>query len=247
MHVADGKRFVAFFDILGFGSWLESDGSKEVFTYIRGFLSSMIRSSLPGSVVHPDMSVDLVESGIGYISFSDSIVFYTRDDSYDCLKTMLSVCGEFMNVVICGSSRMIRGALAHGDFYADPESNAYVGQGLIDAYRLEGMQDWLAFSFHHSVEVLPQFEHALVEHPEYIVRSLVPLRTSEEMPYCINWANKKYLHWGFNAKRSLLDCYRRGLKALRGNQTEREKLRRRVRFTRDFLMYYGCWDAQPNI
>ena len=243
MQVAEGKRFVAFFDILGFESWVESDGSKEVFTYVRGFLNLMIRSSLPGSVVHPDMSVDLMESAIGYINFSDSIVFYSRDDSYDCLKTMLLVCGEFMNIVICGPSRMIRGALAHGDFYADPASNAYVGQGLIDAYRLEGMQDWLAFSLDHSVEALPQFEHALMEHPGYIVRPLVPLRNSTEKPYCINWANKKYIGPEFNARRSLLDCYRRGLKALRGNPSEREKLRRRIRFTSDFLVHYNGQDA----
>ena len=37
MLVTEGKRFVAFFDILGFSSWVESVGSKEVFTYVRGF------------------------------------------------------------------------------------------------------------------------------------------------------------------------------------------------------------------
>ena len=32
MFLDDGKRFVAFFDILSFGSWVENDGSMEVFT-----------------------------------------------------------------------------------------------------------------------------------------------------------------------------------------------------------------------
>jgi hypothetical protein len=243
MYVGDGKRFVAFFDILGFGSWVESDGSKEVFNYVRGFLNLMIRSSLPGSVVHPDMTVDLIESNIGYINFSDSIVFYSQDDSYDCLKTMLKVCGEFMNIVICGPSRMIRGALAHGDFYADPESSAYVGKGLIDAYHLEEQQEWLAFSFHRSVEVLVEFERALIEYPGYIVRSLVSLHKTNEKPYCINWASKRYLNPKFNARRSLLDCYRRGLKSLRGNLHECEKLKRRIRATREFLIHYNTQDA----
>ena len=170
------------------GSWVESAGSMEVFTYVRGFLNLMIRSSLPGSVVHPDMSVDVPESNLGYISFSDSIVFYSRNDSYDCFKTLLDVCGEFMNAVICGPSRMIRGAIAHGEFYVDPEANAYVGKALIDAYSLEGRQDWLALSMHDSLVALPQFTRALAEHPGYIVRPLVPLRDSEEMPYCINFS-----------------------------------------------------------
>ena len=123
MLVTEGKRFVAFFDILGFSSWVESVGSKEVFTYVRGFLNLMVRSSLPGSVVNPDMSVELKKSDIGYINFSDSILFYSVDDSYQCLKTMLKICGEFMNIVICGPSRMLRGAIAHGEFYADPKAN----------------------------------------------------------------------------------------------------------------------------
>ncbi|CUV02159.1 hypothetical protein MGWOODY_Clf848 [hydrothermal vent metagenome] len=45
--------------------------------------------------------------------FSDSIVFYPRDDSYECLRTILAVCGESMNSVIYGSSRMVRGAIAY--------------------------------------------------------------------------------------------------------------------------------------
>ena len=239
MLLDNGKRFVAFFDILGFGSWVETAGSMEVFTYVRGFLNLMVRASLPGSVVNPDMSVDVPESDLGYVTFSDSIVFFSRDDSYDCLKTMLAVCGEFMNAVICGPSRMIRGAIAYGEFYVDPEANAYVGQALIDVYRLEGRQDWLALSMHDSLVALPQFTRALAEHPGYIVRPLVPLCDSEEMPYCINWAHRTFIHADFNARRSLVRCYRRSLKALRGNQEELKKLKRRVKQMREFLIHYN--------
>ena len=190
MLLDDGKRFVAFFDILGFGSWVENVGSMEVFTYVQGFLNLMARSSLPGSVVHPNMSVDVPSSDLGYVMFLDSIVFYSRDDSYECLKTMLAVCGEFMNSVICGPSRMVRGAIAYGDFFVDPEVDAYVGQALIEAYRLEGQQDWLALSLDASLTATPQFDKALEEHPGFIGRSLAPLRDSDEKPYCINWADK---------------------------------------------------------
>ena len=81
MLVTEGERFVAFFDLLGFGSWVESAGSKEVFKYVRGFWNLVLRASLPGSVVRSDMSVDVHESDVGYINFSGSVVFYSRDDS----------------------------------------------------------------------------------------------------------------------------------------------------------------------
>ena len=240
MLVTEGERFVAFFDILGFGSWVESEGSKKVFTYVRGFLNLMVRSSLPGSTVHQDMSVDIQKSDIGYINFSDSIVFYSRNDSYHCLKAMLTVCGEFMNVVICGPSRMLRGAIAHGEFYADPKANAYVGKALIDAYKLEEDQNWLGLSLHDSVEVVKYFQQALNEHKGYIVRSLVPLRSnSNKKPYCINWANKKYLNASFNAMKSIELCYKRSLESLKENPKELVKLERRIKNTKDFLEYYN--------
>ena len=243
MLLDEGKRFVAFFDILGFGSWIKNDGSMAVFTYVRGFLNLMVRASLPGSVVHPDMSVDVPKSNLGYVTFSDSIVFYSRDDSYDCLKTMLAVCGEFMNSVICGPSRMVRGAIAHGEFFVDPEANAYVGQALIDAYSLEGRQDWLALSLHDTLTAIPVFPRALEEFQGFIVRPLVPLHDSEEMPYCINWANKTYINADFNAIRSLEVCNRRSRIALRGNRKELQKLRRRVKNTKDFLSHYNPEDS----
>jgi len=200
----------------------------------------MVRSSLPGSTVHQDMSVDIQKSDIGYINFSDSIVFYSRNDSYHCLKAMLTVCGEFMNVVICGPSRMLRGAIAHGEFYADPKANAYVGKALIDAYKLEEDQDWLGLSLHDSVEVVKYFQQALNEHNGYIVRSLVPLRSnSNKKPYCINWANKNYLNASFNAMKSIELCYKRSLESLKENPKELVKLERRIKNTKDFLEYYN--------
>jgi hypothetical protein len=85
---------------------------------------------------------------------------------------------------------MVRGAIAYGDFFVDPEVDAYVGQALIEAYRLEGQQDWLALSLDASLTATPQFAKALEEHPGFIGRSLAPLRDSDEKPYCINWADK---------------------------------------------------------
>jgi hypothetical protein len=230
---------VAFFDLLGFKSWVEIDGSKEVFTYVKGYLNLMVRSSFEGSIVHPDMSVDVKEEDLGYVLFSDSIVIYTKDDSYHNLKKMIKVCGDFMNVVICGPSRMIRGALAHGEFYVDTEASAFVGKALIDAYSLEGRQDWLALGIHDSIEKSKYFEPLLRENQGYIVKSLEPLRDSPERPYCINWASEKYIGGSFNAMRSLDDCLRRGSKSLSDRPGEMAKLERRVEKTRRFVTHYN--------
>lgn len=239
--VESGTRYVAFFDLLGFSSWLEADGSLEVFKYVRGFLNLMIRASLPGSVVNADMLVTLGESNIACINFSDSIVFYTLDDSEECLSEILCVSGEFMNVVITGPSRMIRGGIAHGEFYADPEANAYVGQALVDAYRLEGAQDWLSCSLHSSIVRRPQFAGVLDKYPNFVVRALVPLRGTDEVPYCLNWGDKgQFGHISFSAERGLADCEKRARESLAGNTGELEKLERRMKNTREFLLHYNA-------
>jgi hypothetical protein len=235
MIVTEGNRYVAFFDILGFSNWVETAGSREVFVYTRGFLNLMIRSSMPESVVKPDMSVDLKQSNISYINFSDSIVYYSLDDSYEAFRTMLKVCAQLMDVVICGPSRMIRGALSHGEFYADPENNAYVGKALIDAYQLEEAQDWMSVSLHSSIEGTDNFVRAQKEFPRLIVRSLVPLKGSSNKPFCLNWTDPDVISGSFNVSKSLYDCFNRGLKALKDNPKEIEKLKRRISNTREFI------------
>lgn len=237
MLVTDGNRYVAFFDILGFSNWVEAMGSKEVFVYIRGFLNLMIRASMPKSVVNPDMSVDLESSLISYINFSDSIVYYSKDDSYESFRSMLKVCAELINVVICGPTRMIRGAISHGEFYADPENNAYVGKALIDAYRLEENQEWMGVSLDSNIEGTENFILARKEFPHLIVQSLVPLKNSSKKPYCLNWIDNDVVYSSFNVFKSLDDCFNIGLDTLEGNQKEINKLRRRISNTREFIEF----------
>ncbi|OQX18457.1 MAG: hypothetical protein BWK75_06635 [Candidatus Altiarchaeales archaeon A3] len=242
MIVTEGNRYVAFFDILGFSNLVETEGSKEVFIYTRGFLDLMIRSSMPKSVVNPDMSVDLKPSIISYINFSDSIVYYSLDDSYEAFRTMLKVCANFINVVICGPTRMIRGALSHGEFYADPENNAYVGKALIDAYQLEKDQEWLGVSLHSSIENTANFIRAQKEFSHLIVRSLVPLKGSSNKPFCLNWIDQDVIIGSFNVLKSLDDCLNIGLKCLnplkdnpKETKKETEKLKKRISNTRKFI------------
>ena len=237
MILTEGNRYVAFFDILGFKNWVETEGSRKVFDYIRDFMSLMIRVSMPKSKINADMSVDLEPSIIYYINFSDTIVFYSRDDSYEAFRTILLVCAEFMNVIICGPTRAIRGALSCGEFYVDTENNAYVGQALIDAYELEEKQYWLGVSLHGSIENTANFVRAQKEFPNLIIQSLVPIKNSSNKPFCVNWTNKNIIPASFNILRSLDGCLNKGLNALKDDPVKAEKLKIRISNTRDFVKH----------
>jgi len=235
MIVTEGNRYVAFFDILGFKNWVETEGSHKVFVYIRDFLNLMIRASMPKSIVNADMTVDLESSVISYINFSDTIVFYSRDDSYEAFCSMLKVCAEFINVVICGPTRAIRGALSYGEFYADPENSAYVGQALIDAYEFEKKQHWLGASLHSSIEGTTNFIRAQKEFPRLIVQSLVHIKGSFNKPFCVNWIDKNIIPASFNVLKSLDGCLNVGLNALKDDPKKAEKFRIRISNTRKFV------------
>jgi hypothetical protein len=99
---------------------------------------------------------------------------------------------------------------------------------------------WLGLSFHESVIALPQFTRALAAYPSYIVRALVPLRRSERIPFCINWADEQQLKaTSFSTRKGLADCCRRARKSCRGNAEEMSKLRLRIKHTSAFLKSYG--------
>lgn len=231
MNCSDGERYVGFFDIIGFKSWVAIDGSKSVFEYIKGYLDMMIKQSLPGAIVNSDLSVEYEVKYVDYVFFSDSIVFYSKDNSYESLHSLITACNSFMNVFISGVSYLTRGGIAYGEFYSDMETNSYVGQALIDAYILEENIDWLGVCFDKSIEQTAAFNKFKVEYPHLIFKSLTPLKSSNEYPYSINWADNEKLEDGtifqlpekyerlnqgisFNSFKSLDDCLTRRITEL---------------------------------
>lgn len=135
------KRYVAFIDILGF---------KSIFNNIRNpddlgdqmsvILQSSIRSALLGKSVNVDDEFDL--SGISSIKvyqFSDAIVLYTEDDNDDTLEDLVITLNLlFAQSIIRGFP--LRGAITYGDLYV--KGSIVVGKPLIEAYQLEGRQEW---------------------------------------------------------------------------------------------------------
>lgn len=254
MNCNNGKRFVSFFDILGFKSWIEVDGSKEVFKYVKGYLDMMIKSSLPNAIVNSDMSVEFEVQNVDFVYFSDSIIFYSKDDTEESFKALITASNTFMNVFNCGVSYMLRGAMAYGEFYADDETRSYVGQALIDAYQLEEETNWLGFSFHSSVLETNVFQNFFENNQHLIFKSLIPTTKTNDYPFALNWAdnsrcengdyyqlNSKYFRINegisFNVYKSLQDCLIRRKKELELKPDELRKVEIRISNTLDFIRF----------
>jgi hypothetical protein len=229
------KKFVAFFDIIGFKNWIDLEGSKEVFNYMRGYLDFIFKVSLPGSTANPDMTVNIAGSKINYINFSDSIIYYSIDDSYESFEAIIRVCNDFMAIINGLNTKkfsiLTKGAISHGDFFVDIDTRSFVGEALIKSYLLEKDINWLGLCFHHELTRLDCYAKFAKEHPNLIVESLTPLLNShpEVRPYALNWADKSYnAGVSMNVKKVLSDSIERKKIELAKNPVELNKIMKRI-------------------
>ncbi|MDX1939018.1 MAG: hypothetical protein SFU99_00620 [Saprospiraceae bacterium] len=237
MDCHSGNRYVAFFDILGFKNWIASVGSKEVFNKATGHLNLVIKSSLPGATVNADQSVNYEIRHINHFFFSDSILFYSIDDSYESLDAFIRTCAEFMNVMIFGLSLMIRGAVSKGEFYVDTKTRSYIGQALIDAYMLEESLDWICVCFTKEISDSNDFNLIRSRYSNLIYKSLHPTKNNPDFyPFAINYANEDYIgvsRW--SVSKILDDIYFKVEKQLSLHEKEFKKAVQRIENTRLFF------------
>lgn len=239
MNCHSGKRYISFFEIIGFKSWIEIEGSKNVFDYVKGYLNMMIESSLPNAKVNADMSVDVEVNLIDFAHFANTVIFYSKDDSSNSFEALVKSSTEFINVVMAGVSIMTKGTIAYGEFYVDMETNTYIGQALVDAYSLNSEVDWMGLCLDETVINTDDFTSFINKNPKLIRKSLTATLNRGIYPLAINWADKKYLKdISFNAIRSLDQCLERRRKELVDDQEEIENISRKVNLTKEFLLQF---------
>ncbi|RKY24227.1 MAG: hypothetical protein DRP62_04190 [Planctomycetota bacterium] len=78
------------------------------------------------------------------IWFSDTFLFFTRDDSEDAFKYIRSTFDIFYWMVI-SMKWPLRGAIGFGQLYADISKNLFLGSGVINAYEYAEKQNWIGY------------------------------------------------------------------------------------------------------
>ncbi|WPR77704.1 hypothetical protein [Algoriphagus sp. NG3] len=157
------KKFIAYFDYLGFRQFIEKNdilaqkrGMGNIFREIEQAIAKEKTTDAPHGII-----ADLEESNINCINFSDTIIFWTEDDSVDSLKEILEVSYIF-NWRTNGYFFPARGAIVHGELEAVDFSylngkgrnyniNSVFGRGLISAYEKAESQNWAGTVVDHSI------------------------------------------------------------------------------------------------
>lgn len=182
---------IAMCDILGFSVMVQQKSLDNLVNNVIGWFKQAIfhamnKDSWPGGT--PTLSEIDQNSLIGIAWFSDTILFWTKEDDDNNLREIIQTVAwlTFANIQ---SNTRIRGAISYGEAYIDPANSLFVGKPIIDAYRLESKQQWSGVALTESaVTRLPARirDARVADWP--VVRYNVPLKNGKIMPtIAIDW------------------------------------------------------------
>ena len=131
-----GKRWVSYFDRLGFRNYSREHDLISVFCETCSWLATAKQEGQN-------------YANVEFAWFSDTIIFYSTDDSRMSFQAVAGASRSFFDELL-NSKIPVRGALAFGDFYGDKANSLFLGKALVDAYEYGEKFDWLGFVLHPS-------------------------------------------------------------------------------------------------
>lgn len=195
--------FIAYFDYLGFKEFIENNDlsyQKQVVGKNFRDIESALAQGKYKDTFH-GVVADLSHSKINCINFSDTVVFWTNDDSEKSLTELLSVSHTF-NWRAIDFLFPSRGSIVYGELFSSAFSqsnngggkyniNSIFGKGLVSAHIKAEAQNWAGTVIDKSViEQLVKMglkpDHYLSSYAKkYKVPYKIENNLSEEFVFCI--------------------------------------------------------------
>ena len=148
------KTYIAYFDHLGFKDFIERNDFEMQKRGVGNILRDIENAAADGKLKDAPYGVvaDLSHTTIQVLNFSDTILFWTQDDSEESLTEILKVAYRYN----WGATTFFfpaRGALLHGEIQHLNHSsendkggayhvNSIFGKGLVDVYQKAEASDW---------------------------------------------------------------------------------------------------------
>ena len=136
--IIDNNCWVACCDILGFKNRVEGFEEQAGVGYLNVFVNNFYSKIIDALKRRRQYDRDKVF----FTWFSDTFMFFTRDDSEDAFGSMHNSFDIFCWEVI-SSGWPLRGAIGFGQLYADVSKNLFLGSGIINAYEYAEKQNWI--------------------------------------------------------------------------------------------------------
>jgi hypothetical protein len=174
------NRFIAFFDIMGFKNFVNTNSHDKVIKTMEKIASY---AKLIDSREFKDVS--MLKTAI----FSDSIIIISNNDHIES-ATHLMLSSAFFIERALDLGVPVKGCIAHGKLTADFEKSLFIGQPLIDAFQLQEELFLYSIVLHHSFEAfLIDKEYDKQKFPENNrwIRHLTPFKNGKSRHYHLNW------------------------------------------------------------
>ena len=132
--MAKKTRWVAYFDLLGFGKYVKNHELNEIVNFY-DIIRQNMRQIITGYKE---------KRGIKYSHFSDSFLMYSKTDSMTSFD-LIDKAAKFFFTRLIEKKIPLRGAITVGEFYTHEHKNVFLGKALVDVVRYADCQDWVGF------------------------------------------------------------------------------------------------------
>jgi hypothetical protein len=195
------------FDVLGFSKRLETEGLENTVSLYNNLISTTVKKEAgwcprfvnDGTGKYFPALIDL---NVRYAYFSDTILLWHPLEKLYAAP-FISYCATF----VCEALAMgvpVRGAIALGEAVMHRPTGTYIGQPIVDAARLEQVQQWIGVSFARSA-TWPPFLAVL--DPQLIIEYDAPVKEGKTLlksPVVLDWPRRWRELYGSSLAEKLL-------------------------------------------
>ena len=191
-----GRYTIALCDILGFSELVKKNDlctlvDKSLAWLRQSLHHSMHKNGFPTDV--PSIAAVNEHRKLGIAWFSDTILLYTRMDDDEAVQELFATVGWLLFETMIGGPR-IRAGIAHGEAFIDPANSLYVGEPIIEAYRMEQCQNWSGAALCSSAfERMPADAQTGAFDDWWVVPYPVPTKSGVCQTLAINWTTGLHL------------------------------------------------------
>ncbi len=181
------RRFVAHIDILGMkamtcrdpeAAWVVLSGLVNV----RNHLSSLQLSFI--DIEKQEQLGDRVMT----IMFSDTIVFFTKNESDEDLLAILVALSEFMHKAMLNFVP-VRAGLAGGQFFFNIAKSMYAGPALIEAYEIGEAAQWLGIVTNSRVHEQSMRAGFKAGRASLVIAADIPIKNGSVAGFAVDWVS----------------------------------------------------------
>lgn len=128
----------------------------------------------------------LISETIQAVTFSDTILLFTKSGSDTELRCMIVLIVEILHKAMCRCVP-VRAGLSFGKFYFNFEKSMYAGPALIEAYHVGESAQWLGITLAESVRQKAANLKMLSGGSKVIIPWALPIKDGTKPCFVVNW------------------------------------------------------------